>query len=381
MADPSERVGSVEGMGRRRFKRALFGYRRGDVDAAMAALEEALERFAERLGEAERRAGALQRERDELDRVANALAERVVARDRELRGLRAELRRARNETSELLRSLGALAGEVERMREQARAQATRIRLSALRQAAEAAPGRAAASGDGAAAGGSATTPPEASAAGDGAAPAPAASGAADGAPMSASAPAAGAQPAAPAQMAPASAPRDNTESPAAPAPVQGAPQVTPTSGLAGPAAPVASPQDAATTPASVQGQTAVSLQGPAVASSQGRTPGPKQGQTDVPGQGPRSAIDPSTLFDGLVEIEVGPLADFAQLVGFEDAVRSISAVAECTVKRFAKGRATLELRLGWPVALVRELEQRVPFPFAVRDLEPARVVLDVTDGG
>ena len=47
------------------------------------------------------------------------------------------------------------------------------------------------------------------------------------------------------------------------------------------------------------------------------------------------------------------------------------------MKRFAQGRATLEMRLAEPVELLRELEQRSPFEFRVRDRRFDRLVLDV----
>ena len=83
------------------------------------------------------------------------------------------------------------------------------------------------------------------------------------------------------------------------------------------------------------------------------------------------------LFEGLVELNVGPLADFAQLVIFEDAARSIAATRDLAVKRFSDGRATMELALVEPVALLRELEERCDLEFVVRDLREDRVVLDV----
>ena len=83
------------------------------------------------------------------------------------------------------------------------------------------------------------------------------------------------------------------------------------------------------------------------------------------------------MFVGSVELEVGPLSDFAQLVGFEDAAGGIDATREISVKRFAAGRATLEMRLSEPVELLRELEERAPFEFKVRDLRADRVVIDV----
>jgi hypothetical protein len=88
---------------------------------------------------------------------------------------------------------------------------------------------------------------------------------------------------------------------------------------------------------------------------------------------------PGELFEGLVEVEVGPLSDFSQLVGFEDAAAGIGATSEVSVKRFAQGRATLAMRFKHPVELLNELEERAPFEFRVRDTRSDRVVLDLTE--
>ena len=87
--------------------------------------------------------------------------------------------------------------------------------------------------------------------------------------------------------------------------------------------------------------------------------------------------DADSIFEGLIEVEVGPLSDFSQLVGFEDAANGIGATSEISVKRFTQGRATLELNLCEPVELLRELEDRAPFEFRVRDTREDRVVLDL----
>ena len=60
---------------------------------------------------------------------------------------------------------------------------------------------------------------------------------------------------------------------------------------------------------------------------------------------------------------MGPLSDFSQLVGFEDAAGGIGAMSEISVKRFKQGRATLAMRFKQPVELLRELEERAPFVF------------------
>ena len=87
--------------------------------------------------------------------------------------------------------------------------------------------------------------------------------------------------------------------------------------------------------------------------------------------------DAADIFDGLIEVEVGPLSDFDQLASFEDAANDIGVADVISVKRFTKGRATLEMHLSEPVELLVELEDRAPFEFTVRDTRSDRVVLDV----
>ena len=85
------------------------------------------------------------------------------------------------------------------------------------------------------------------------------------------------------------------------------------------------------------------------------------------------------LFEGMVEVEIGPLGDFSQLVGFEDAAGRIGATSEISVRKFSEGRATLSMRLDEPVELLRELESRSPLDFRVRKTGQDRVVLDLDD--
>jgi hypothetical protein len=87
------------------------------------------------------------------------------------------------------------------------------------------------------------------------------------------------------------------------------------------------------------------------------------------------------VYAGEVEVEVGPLKDFAQLTGFEDAAAGVEGASEIRVKRLADRRATLSMNLENPVELLRELEERAPFDFVVRDLRRDGVVLDVDDDG
>jgi hypothetical protein len=94
---------------------------------------------------------------------------------------------------------------------------------------------------------------------------------------------------------------------------------------------------------------------------------------------PVTAREPSDLFEGMIEVEIGPLGDFSQLVGFEDAAGRIGATSEISIRKFSEGRATLSMRLDEPVELLRELEERAPMEFRVRRSERDRVILDLDD--
>lgn len=88
--------------------------------------------------------------------------------------------------------------------------------------------------------------------------------------------------------------------------------------------------------------------------------------------------DLSHLFEGDVKLQIGPLGDFSQLVGFEDVIAGLGA-SEISVERFSEGRATLSVRLEEPVELLRELEERAPLDFQIRRTGDD-VILEVEDG-
>ncbi len=84
------------------------------------------------------------------------------------------------------------------------------------------------------------------------------------------------------------------------------------------------------------------------------------------------------LFEGQIKLEIGPLGDFSQLVGFEDAVGKLGA-SEISVERFSEGRATLSMRLEEPVDLLRELGDLSNLDFKVRHTAPDNLILDVDE--
>ncbi len=248
----SEGTSTVPRMGS--FKRALFGYRREDVDVALARLDArswALERDVEE---------ALSRWRDATDAAASAeeelssLSAMVIEREREIRGLNERLREANERHDRSIVSLESVSSRLEEIQAQARGQATRIRMKALREAVEVS-------------------------------------------------------------------------------------------------------------------RRAQELVDPHAGESNGTASTASNG-ADV--------SSPESLFEGLVKVEIGPLDDFSQLVGFEDAIGTLGA-SEISVERFSEGRATLSMRLDEPVDLLRELEERAPLEFRVRRTSDDNLILDIDE--
>ena len=241
------------------FKRAFFGYRRSDVDAALAerdarswALESDAEEAAARCRES---ADAVTRAEDE----SSSLSAMVIEREREIRGLHERLREANERHDRSIASLEAVSSRLAEIQAQARGQATRIRMKALREAVEV--GRRA---------------------------------------------------------------QELSEAQA----------------------------------------------------STGDAPPSTNGNGNGHSEVESAAQD---IFEGLVKVEIGPLDDFSQLVGFEDAAGQIDATAEISVERFSEGRATISMRLDEPIDLLRELEQRSPLDFRVRRTAADNLILDVDD--
>jgi chromosome segregation ATPase len=229
------------------FKRALFGYRRSEVDAAIGDREERIANLQEKA------ADALERWRKAADEAAAAeheaadLSGMVIEREREIRVLGERLKEANDRHERSITSLEAVASQIDEIHSQARGQATRIRMKALREAVDV--GR--------------------------------------------------------------------------------------------------------------RAQEVV------------------EANADVETAAP-AASNGHELFEGRLKLEIGPLGDFSQLVGIEDAITRLGA-ADISVERFSEGRATLSMNLEHPIDLLRELEESAPMDFRVRRTADDSLILDVDE--
>jgi hypothetical protein len=232
------------------FKRSIFGYRRADVDAALSARDGLIGGLEVDLGRG-REALA------ELESETTALSGMVIEREREIHVLGERLREANECHDRSIATLDAVTARLEEMNAQARGQATRIRMKALREAVE------------------------------------------------------------------------------------------------------VSRRVQALTESHENGGSAA--------------PAPEPGAADI-----AAPIDFDGLYEGKVKLEIGPLGDFSQLVGFEDAIGELGA-SEISVERFSEGRATLSMHLEEPIDLLRELESHSALDFKVRHTAPDNLILDLDE--
>ena len=249
------------------FKRALFGYSRADVNAAIGDRDA---RLYELRTTGERQLAAIA----ELEAESASLSGMVIEREREIRRLGERLREANETHARSIASLDAVTARLEDLQAQARGQATRIRMKALREAVEVS-----------------------------------------------------------------KRVREVNEAEAGE---------------------VVAPDVAPATPEPV-----------ITARTNGNGNGNGNGHVTID---PDTSWEPG-LFEGKLRLEIGPLGDFAQLVGFEDAVGRLGAT-DISVERFSEGRATFSLRLDQPVDLLAELESLSTIDFKVRHTAPDSLVLD-----
>jgi hypothetical protein len=297
------------------FRRALFGYRRPEVDAAVAASEThifGLERQAAALNEqnaALESQGLIQARAiaaNEAD--LTSLSGMVIERERTIRDLTERLEEANACHDRSIASLDKVTARLEELQAQARGQATRIRMKALREAVEVGK-RAQALNE------------------------------IESAPR------------------PAAAPRPDIAAEAAAVEERAA--------------------EAAPEPSANGHGSTASPNG--MANGNGASNGNGHAPSNGNGAEPETSWTPG-LYEGKVRLEIGPLGDFSQLVGFEDAVGKLGAT-DILVERFSEGRATFSMRLDRPVDLLSELESHSAIDFKVRHTAPDNLVLDVNEDG
>ncbi|HEV3069865.1 MAG TPA: hypothetical protein VGY76_00390 [Solirubrobacteraceae bacterium] len=93
-----------------------------------------------------------------------------------------------------------------------------------------------------------------------------------------------------------------------------------------------------------------------------------------------AAVSQEPLFEGRVELGVGPFYDIGSLSAFEQQVASVPNVTEVSVRRFEASHAVVDLRLSAPVALLSELRRVLDTDFDVRQVAAGRIALSFDEG-
>jgi hypothetical protein len=87
----------------------------------------------------------------------------------------------------------------------------------------------------------------------------------------------------------------------------------------------------------------------------------------------------NALFEGRVELGVGPFYDIGALGAFEQRLANLPGVGEASVRRFEASHAVVDVRLAAPVALVRELRRALDSDFSVREVASGRILITFDD--
>lgn len=88
--------------------------------------------------------------------------------------------------------------------------------------------------------------------------------------------------------------------------------------------------------------------------------------------------DDDPLFDTRVELDAGPFSDFAALSAFERSLAHLPKVEDVYVRRLADDRALIELTLSEAAPLLRTMHEVLPYALDVRSVSPSAIVVNVT---
>ena len=86
----------------------------------------------------------------------------------------------------------------------------------------------------------------------------------------------------------------------------------------------------------------------------------------------------ATVFETRVELEAGPFLGFAALSAFERELEKLPGVEDVYVRRFGAERAVIEVTTGEPGPLLRTMREQLSYGLEVRSARPSSIVFDVS---
>lgn len=111
------------------------------------------------------------------------------------------------------------------------------------------------------------------------------------------------------------------------------------------------------------------------------TPAPTETPTLVAAPSPPVTSAPAVerdVFDRQIEVEAGPFTDFASLSAFERALGGLPKVEDVYIRRFEGERATIDVTLEEPAAILDAMTERLPYRLDVQSAHADRISLTVS---
>ena len=93
---------------------------------------------------------------------------------------------------------------------------------------------------------------------------------------------------------------------------------------------------------------------------------------------PPPAAQEEPVFEERLELDAGPFSDFAALSAFERALGHLPEVEEVYVRRLADGRALIELTLNKAAPLLQTMRESLPYALDVRSASRSKIVVNVS---
>jgi hypothetical protein len=152
--------------------------------------------------------------------------------------------------------------------------------------------------------------------------------------------------------------------PPEPVPAAPAPEPQPVAAAPPPPPPVSPPPPPAPPPVSPP---------PPVAA----TPPPPPPVTPPPPTPAEPAEPAEVVFETRVELDAGPFSDFAALSAFERSLAHLPKVEDVYVRRLADDRALIELTLSEPAPLLQTMKESLPYQLDVRSANRSKLVVNV----
>ncbi len=84
-------------------------------------------------------------------------------------------------------------------------------------------------------------------------------------------------------------------------------------------------------------------------------------------------------WSGKVQVDAGPISDFAQLTEIEDTFKSVEAVSSVSVRGVSNNRAALSVQVEEPTALIEEIRRNIPFEVKLTEVSPGSLSIEIVD--